>query len=122
MSRQATLLPSAAYTTTYTSPDIDTQGFRSVEVTIDITNAGTGSVTVSINRKDWASGKYLLMLASAALIANGTVTLKITPGELAAAANSIAADVLPQTIQIVVTANNANPVTYSLDYELADAT
>lgn len=117
MSLAGTFLPSAARTTTQTSADIDTLGAEGVVVTVDITSAGTGSITVSVNRKDSASGKYSLLLASAALVANGTYQLKISP-YLTAVANAVATDVVGQLIQIVVTANNANPVTYSVGYDL----
>ena len=120
MAISQTVLPSAARTTTQTSPDIDTRGARSLIVTVDITAIGTGSITLSINAKDVASGKYVLLLASVALVANATTRYKVTPNEIAAAANVSAVDVLPQFIQIVVTANNANPVTYSVGLDLAD--
>lgn len=120
MALAATLLASAARTTTQTSPDIDTRSYRSLIVTVDVTVIGTGSITVTINRKDVASGKYTLILAGVALVANATTIYKITPGEIAAVANSIAVDVLSQFVQIVVTANNANPATYSVGYDLTD--
>jgi len=120
MSVYQTLLPSASRTTTQTSPDIDTLGFRSLIVTLDVTVVGTGSITVTINRKDIASGKYILILAGLAVITAVTNSYKVTPGEIAAVANVSAVDVLPQTTQVVVTANNANPVTYSLGIDLVD--
>ncbi len=119
MARNVSWVPSAAYTTTQ-SIDVDVRDFRSIIVNVDITNAGTGSITVSINGKLIAANKYVTLLASAALIANGTTRLRVTPGEVAAVANLSAVDVLPQIVQILVTANNANPCTYSVDYELAD--
>jgi hypothetical protein len=117
MSIVSTLLPSAARTTTQTSPDIDTQAAAALVVTVDITAIGTGSITVTINRKDVASGKYSLILSSAALVANATTLLKVSP-MIAAVANLTAQDHVGQVIQIVVTANNANPVTYSVGYDL----
>src|SRR5437879_3068596 len=120
MSFAGTFLPSASRTTTQTSPDIDTRSYRSLTVTVDITVIGTGSITATINAKDVASGKYILILAGLALVANATTRYKVTPGEIAAAANAVAVDVLPQFIQIVITANNANPVTYSVGYDLED--
>src|SRR2546421_1384988 len=117
-----TWLPSASRTTTQTSADIETAGARSLIVTVDITVIGTGSITLTINRKDVASGKYILMLASVALVGNGTTTYRVTPGETAAAANVAAVDELPQWIQLVMTANNANAVTYSVGYDLEDVT
>lgn len=120
MAYAVTWLASASRTTTQTSSDIDTASARSLTVTLDVTVAGTGSVTLTINRKDPASGKYLLMLAGAAVTTAVTNTYKITPGEIAAVANVSAVDVLPNWIQLVLTANNANAMTYSVDYELED--
>lgn len=117
MSLSGQFLPSASRTTTQTSADIDTQAAVGLIVTTDITIIGTGSITVTINRKDWTSGKYTPILSSAALVANGTTVLKINP-TMPASANLVGQDMLPQTIQIVVTANNANPVTYSVGYDL----
>jgi hypothetical protein len=72
-----------------------------------MTVVGTGSVTLTINGKDPASGKYYVILAGAAVITNSTNRYRVGP-TLAAAANSIAQDYLPRVFQIVVTANNAN--------------
>ena len=66
--------------------------------------------------------RHILMLSGVAVTTAVTNTYKITPGELAAVANVTAVDILPEWIQIVVTANNANAMTYSVDYELEDIT
>lgn len=114
---QGVALASASRTTTQTLPDISTQGASTLQLILDLTvNAGgLGSVTVTINGKDPASGKYFLLLASAALTSVATTRLKIGQ-TIAASANLIAQDYLPEVIQIVVTANNANPVSYSVGY------
>jgi hypothetical protein len=114
---EATLLASASRTTTQTSADIPTYNARNLQVVIDMTVVGTGSVTVTINGKDSASGKYLLLLSGAAVITNVTNRYKVGP-DIAAVANVVAQDYLPRLIQIVVTANNANPATYSVGYAL----
>lgn len=108
-------LASAARTTTQTLADIDTGGGMFLNVVLDMTTAGTGSVTLTINGKDSASGKYYLILAGAAVTTNTTNRYKVGPN-VTAAANSIAQDYLPDTIQLVVTANNANSAVYSLGY------
>lgn len=118
MALAATLLTAVGRTTTFTSPDIDTLGFRAILVTLDMTTIGTGSVTVTINGKDVASGKYTLLLSGAAIVGNSTNRYKVTPGYIAAVANVSAIDVLPNVIQIVATANNANATTYTLGYDL----
>src|SRR5205807_351237 len=102
------------------SANIDTASARSLTVTLDVTVAGTGSITLTINRWDPASNKYILILAGAAVTTAVTNSYKVTPGEIAAVANVSAVDVLPNWIQLVVTANNANAMTYSVDYELED--
>ncbi|MBA3830089.1 MAG: hypothetical protein H0X33_14200 [Taibaiella sp.] len=112
---EATLLASAARITTQTSADIINYNWKKLRVVLDMTVVGTGSVTVTINGKDAASGKYILLLAGAAVTTNSTNVYKV--GEaLAAVANLIAQDYLPRIIQIVVTANNANSATYSVGY------
>jgi hypothetical protein len=116
-SLNGTALPSAARTTTQTVADIDTAGLSFLNVVLDMTVAGSGSVTLTINGKDQASGKYYLILSGATVTTNTTNRYKVGPN-VTAAANSIAQDYLPDTIQLVVTANNANSATYSLGYSL----
>lgn len=113
----ATLLPSLARTITQTSPDIPTLQATNLQVVIDMTAFGTGSVTVTINGKDPTSGKYFLLLAGAAVVSNATFRYKVGPF-IVAVANVAAQDYLPSIVQIVVTANNANPATYSVGYVL----
>lgn len=112
------LLPSASRTTTQTSVDLQNRGgLSSLNVVLDMTVVGTGSVTLTINGKDAASGKYYLLLSGAAVITNSTNRYRVGK-VLAASANAIAQDYLPDTFQIVVTANNANAATYSVGYSL----
>lgn len=92
-------------------------GYSTLNVILDMTVVGTGSVTITINGKDPASGKYYLLLAGAAVITNSTNRYRVGQ-TLAASANAIAQDYLPATFQIVVTANNANAATYSVGYSL----
>jgi hypothetical protein len=112
-----TLLASAARTTTQTSADLVNSNAKFLHVILDMTTVGTGSVTVTINGKDPASGKYYLLLAGAAVVTNVTNIYKVGPG-LTAAANAAANDFIPAVFQIVVTANNANSATYSVGYNL----
>ena len=114
----ATLLASASRTITQTSADIPTYNMESIAVTLDMTVITAGpSVTLAINYKDPASGKYVPLLTGAAVTTISTNPYKLGPG-LTAAANAIANAVLPDIIQIVVTANNANAGTYSVGYTL----
>ena len=114
---EGTALASAARTTTQTIGDLDTNGCKYLNVVLDMTTVGTGSVTLTINGKDPASGKYYLILAGAVVSSNSTNRYKVGP-TVTASANAIAQDYLPKTIQLVVTANNANSATYSLGYSI----
>lgn len=117
-SEEVTLLTSASRTTTQTSADLQNLGGHAgLIVVLDMTTVGTASVTVTINGKDSASGKYYLILAGAAVVTNSTNRYRVSP-TLAASANAIAQDELPPVFQIVVTANNANAGVYSVGYAL----
>lgn len=115
---EATLLASAARTTTQTSADITVYNARFLRVILDMTTVGTGDVTVTINGKDSASGKYFLLLAGTNITTNSTNVYSVGVG-LTVAANVAANNFLPRIIQIVVTANNANSATYSVGYQLS---
>jgi hypothetical protein len=115
--QSAVELASAARTTTQTGADRTNHNSRALHVVVDVTVAGTGSITPKIQGKD-ANGIYYDLLVGTAIIANGTTVLKIGPG-ITAAANAAASDFVPRTFRIVVTADNANPVTYSVGYELS---
>ena len=106
------VLASASRTTTQTSDDLAVSA-RSIEVRLNMTVVGTGSVTVAINGKDLASGTYYNLLTGAAVVTNSMNRYKVSP-HLTAAANATAQDIVPDVVQIVVTANNANPATYSV--------
>ena len=67
-------------------------------ITIDIT-AITGTLTVTVQRKDKASGKYVNLLSSTALGSVATTVLKITP-RIAASANAIAQDWIGETFRV----------------------
>lgn len=113
-----TLLASAARTTTQTSADlVNYNGASYIDVILDMTVVGTGSVTLTINGKDPASAKYYNILTGAAVVTNVTNVYRVGIGRTAAA-NATVNDTLPRTFQIVVTANNANSVTYSVGYNL----
>lgn len=112
-----TLIASAAFTTTQTTADQTNTMARGVRVVLDVTVVGTGSVTLEIDVKDGASGKYVAQLTGAAVITNSTNTYVVYPG-LTPSANAIVSDVLPHTWRVKVTANNANSVSYSVGASL----
>lgn len=107
------VLPSAARTTTQTGDDLAAGSYRGIKVVLDMTTAGTGSVTLTIQGKDVTSGKYFTLLAGAAVTTNSTNVYTVYPGA-AVAANVSANDQLPATFRLLVTANNANSATYSV--------
>lgn len=115
------ILASASRTTTQTQADQISDGALGIIVTTDVTvNAGgLGSITVTIQGKD-ANGIYYPILASAALVAVATNVLIARSG-LPDTANSKAAFHLPRQYRVLVTANNANPVSYSVATELVYA-
>jgi len=109
-------LPSASRTTTQTQT-VQLSHAKGAVAVLDMTVVGTGSVTLTINGYDAASGKSWNILTGAAVVANSTNVYRIYPG-LTAVANTTVSDVVPYTLQYVVTANNANPATYSLGISL----
>lgn len=114
----ATLLASASRTTTQTSADIPTYNAKAITVILDVTVvAASPSVTVTINGKDPASGKYYLLLSGAAVLTAVTNVYSVGPG-IAETSNVSTSKFLPAIIQIVVTANNANAGTYSVGTNL----
>lgn len=77
---------------------------RGIIVTVDVTVATTMTLTVNIQFLDAASGKWVTLLASAALAAVATTTLTVYPGAVNSA-NVSASGALPRTwrVQAVVT-------------------
>lgn len=100
-------------TTTQTGADQTNYNGRGAVVVLDMTTVGTGSVTLSVQGKDVASGKYYTILTGAAVVTNSTNVYRIYPG-LTAVANTTVSDILPRTWRVVVTANNANATTYTV--------
>ena len=109
----AALITAAGTTTTQTSADQTNSSGRGVIVVLNMSVIGIGSVTLAIQGKDAASGQYYPLLTGAAVVANSVNVYNVYPG-LVAAANAAANSQLPHTWRVVVTANNANPVTYTV--------
>lgn len=109
----AALITAAAATTTQTGADQINYNNRGVKVVLDMTNVGTGSVTLTIQGKDAASGKYYTLLAGAAVTTISTNVYEVYPG-ITATVNASASASLPRIWRVLVTVNNANPTTYTV--------
>lgn len=107
------LITASAVTTSQQSADQTNVNGRGVKVVLDMTTVGTGSVTLTIQGKDVASGKYYTLLAGAAVTTNSTNVYTVFPGATASA-NAAANDLLPHTWRVLVTANNVNATTYTV--------
>lgn len=87
---------------------------KGASVFIDITAvSGSPSITVTIQGRDPASGKFLNILESSALSGVGTTVLTVYPG-IAETANESANTVLPRKWRVSVSAGNADLITYSV--------
>ena len=106
-------ITASGVTTTQTGADQTNYNGRGAVVVLDMTTVGTGSVTLSVQGKDVASGKYYTIITGAAVVTNSTNVYRIYPG-LTAVANTTVSDILPRTWRVVVTANNANATTYTV--------
>lgn len=108
------ILSSAVRAASANGQDRTNQNARGILVVIDVTAVPTvDTVTFTLQGKDPASGKYYTILASAALVAAGTVVLRVYPG-LTAAANLVASDALPRTWRLITTHSAATNFTYSV--------
>lgn len=123
---EATLLASGARTTTQTLDPLTVAnsfytGFMGkpefLEVTLDMTTVGTGSVTLSIEEWVESAGAFKLRLASAAIVTNILTRLIIGPS-VPTAANASATGLVPNRWRVICTANNANSATYSVSARL----
>jgi len=104
------LITHTAASTGVNSADQANYVSRGLKLVIDITaiTGSTPTLTVTIQGKDTASGKYYTILASAALSAVATTVLTVYPG-LTAAANVTANDVLPKTFRVITAIGGGTP-------------
>jgi hypothetical protein len=94
--------------------DIYSFNARAIELIVDLTAFVTAaSLTGSIDLKDPNSGKYINLITGAAIVANGTQRLRVSP-DLAAVANAIAQDHAPAVFRVRIAHGNANSHTYSV--------
>ncbi len=107
------LVTCAGCTVTQASADQINWGGKCLNLVVDMTSAGTGSVTCTIQGKDTASGKYYTILAGAAVTTITTNLYQVCPA-LTAVANSVANNFLPKIWRVNCVANNANATTYTV--------
>jgi hypothetical protein len=88
-----------------------------VAVVVDVTNAGTGSITANIEGYDPASNKWYTILAGAAIVSAVTNVYMVYPG-IADVANSRSGLTLPRVWRVRIVHNNANAITYTVGASL----
>lgn len=98
----------AAAAGTVNSPDLANIQGRGVQVVVDLTTMTTATVTVHVQGKDAASGKYYDILVSAGLTMVATTNLTVYPGA-ATTANASSPQPLPRVwrVSVVVTGGSA---------------
>ena len=112
------IIPSASYAVTKVTTDqINVDGVSALIVVIDSTVVGTATLTLTIDGKDKASGKYYNLLTGAAISTNATTRYKLSP-YLASVANVTANDLVPVIFRITVTQGGTGNATYSCGYTL----
>ena len=106
----AALLTYAAAAAGTNGADQTNYNARGVKLVVDITAiSGAGAtLTVTVQGRDAASGKYYTILASAALAAVATTTLEIYPS-IIAAANVTAGVTLPRVWRVIATIAGTTP-------------
>lgn len=114
------VLSGAAVTTTQSSADINTLNFKGITVILNVSNIGTGSVSVAVDGKDFSnSANYFNLLTSGAQTSNGCTSHTIypginQPGTQPANGNSAASMILPVWLRVRIIANNANATTWTV--------
>lgn len=109
-----TALASGARTSTNNSGSLSNFAARGVHVIVDVTAVTAAPSTVfTIEGFDVVSGKWYVLLTSAAIATVSTTLLTVYPG-VTVTANVSASQVLPRTWRVVATHGNANSMTYSV--------
>ena len=114
--QEGTALASAARTATNSSADLYNPDGLGVLIWLDVTAIVTApSITLSLQGKDPASGKYTTLFTGAAVTTVSTTTYVVYPG-VTETANVDAAVPVPRTFRVTVTHANGNSITYSVGY------
>lgn len=115
---EVTVYASAARTATPTAVVLNCQRARGLVVVIDATAVtATPSVVCTLDGFDVLSGKYFNILTAAAVTAVSTKVLKIAPG-ITVAANLAVADVVPESVRVLMTHGDADSITYTVSAHL----
>jgi hypothetical protein len=113
-----TALASAARTAQTDSADLNNPDARGVVVVLDVTAiTATPILTLLIQGKDPASGKYYTLLTGAAVSTVSTSTYVVYPGVTETASVDVASP-LPATWRVRVQVADADSATYSVGYSL----
>lgn len=118
--RSKILFPSAARAVAqaYASGDQDGTDVEFLHVIVDVTAVtDTPALTVRIQGKDPASGKYYDILVSAVIATVTTTVLRVGPG-LTAVANLVANDIVPSIWRVTVTHGDTDEAVYSVGANL----
>lgn len=109
---------STARTADPTPAVINTNRVKEVQIVIDVTAiAATPSVVFNVDMIDNLSGKFPVLLASAAIVATGTTVLQLGKG-LPVTANVSANCPIPENIRIRPVHGDADSITYSVSAHL----
>lgn len=113
-----TILSGTGQTNTTNTGDICNNIFKGITVVYNVTAITAGSITITIQGKDTASGGYFTLLASSAVAGTtaSPVPLTIYPG-LTIAANSVSNGILPAFFRVVA-AVTTGPCTYTVSASL----
>lgn len=110
---EVTVLASAARAVDTNSADQTNYNARGVDVVVDVTAQASTSIVVTIKMKDTLSGKYVTVLASAAIVGASTVKLTVYPGCIAVA-NAVANLPLARVWRVEITRTGGASDTYSV--------
>ena len=109
---------SEARTATPDPEVISTQGAAALYVIVEVTAlAATPSVTFAFNLYDPVTETAVNLLTYAAVTTVSSNIYKISPA-LTAAANLVAAEHVPQNVQVVPTHGDADSITYQVSAQL----
>lgn len=115
--RPVVYLPSAARTATPTVYTVYSRGATGLAVTLKATAASlTPSVVVTIQAYDAVTAAWTTLLTSAAITGVSTNRYVVAP-EITEAANLAVSTTLPDTLRVVPTHGDTDPLTYSVSLE-----